>query len=128
MLNLSLPLKIFLCVPPTDMRRGFDGLTRMAKDHLQRNVLDGGLFVFINRKRDRVKLLYWDNDGLAIWYKRLEKGTLEQPQVKGGTSSVSLSATDLALLLGGIELKSVRRRKRFQFSALDGTPRHTSAS
>ena len=60
MLSLSLPVRIFLCVLPTDMRRGFDGLMRMAEEHLQQNVLDGGLFVFVNRRRDRVKLLYWD--------------------------------------------------------------------
>jgi len=76
-LSLSLPVQIFLCVLPTDMRRGFDGLMRMAEEHLQQNVLDGGLFVFVNRRRDRVKLLYWDGDGLCIWYKRLESGTVE---------------------------------------------------
>ena len=72
MLSLSLPVRIFLCVLPTDMRRGFDGLMRMAEEHLRQNVLDGGLFVFVNRRRDRVKLLYWDGDGLCIWYKKLE--------------------------------------------------------
>ena len=72
MLSLSLPVQIFLCVLPTDMRRGFDGLMRMAQEHLQQNVLDGGLFVFVNRRRDRVKLLYWDGDGLCVWYKNHE--------------------------------------------------------
>lgn len=117
MLSLSLPVRIFLCVLPTDMRRGFDGLMRMAQEHLEQNVLDGGLFVFINRRRDRVKLLYWDGDGLCIWYKRLERGTVELPAVPNETTHVTLTATELALLLGGIELASAKHRKRYQRSA-----------
>ena len=117
MLSLSLPVRIFLCVLPTDMRRGFDGLLRMAEEHLQQNVLDGGLFVFVNRRRDRVKLLYWDGDGLCIWYKRLEAGTIELPRAPSDNTHVTLSATELALLLGGIELASAKRRKRYRRSA-----------
>jgi hypothetical protein len=71
-LSLGLSVDVYLCTLPTDMRRGFDGLMRMSEEHLQRNVLQGGLFVFVNRQRDRVKLLYWDQDGLAIWYKKLD--------------------------------------------------------
>ena len=68
MLNLPPGIDIFLCLLPTDMRKSFDGLMRMAEEHLEQNVLEGGLFVFLNRRRDRVKCLYWDLDGLAIWY------------------------------------------------------------
>ena len=114
MLSLPSALKIFLCLLPTDMRRGFDGLMRMTEEHLHHNVLNGGLFVFVNRRRDRVKLLYWDGDGLAIWYKRLEKGTFELPRQQDDTTSVSLSATELAMLLGGIKLASAKRRKRYR--------------
>ena len=117
MLSLSLPVQIFLCVLPTDMRRGFDGLMRMAEEHLQQNVLDGGLFVFVNRRRDRVKLLYWDGDGLCVWYKRLESGTVELPRAPGEATHVTLSATELALLLGGIELATAKRRKRYRRGA-----------
>jgi transposase len=113
-LSLSLPVRIFLCVIPTDMRRGFDGLLRMAEEHLQQNVLNGGLFVFVNRRRDRVKLLYWDGDGLCIWHKRLERGTVEVPAAPQHATHVTLSATELALLLGGIELASAQRRKRYR--------------
>jgi len=113
-LNLSPGVDIFLCLLPTDMRKSFDGLMRMAEEHLEQNVLEGGLFVFLNRRRDRVKLLYWDLDGLAIWYKRLEQGTFEKPVAPQQTSSVTLSATELSLLLGGIELASVKRRKRYR--------------
>jgi len=115
-LSLSLPVRIFLCVLPTDMRRGFDGLMQMAEEHLQQNVLDGGLFVFVNRRRDRVKLLYWDEDGLCIWYKRLERGTVELPAAPGKATHVTLSATELALLLGGIQLASAKRRQRYRRS------------
>lgn len=117
MLSLSLPVQIFFCVLPTDMRRGFDGLMRMAEEHLQQNVLDGGLFVFVNRRRDRVKLLYWDGDGLCIWHKRLERGTVELPAAPPDATQVTLSGTELALLLGGIELASARRRKRYRRTA-----------
>jgi len=114
MLNLPPGIDIFLCLLPTDMRKSFDGLMRMAEEHLEQNVLEGGLFVFLNRRRDRVKCLYWDLDGLAIWYKRLEQGTFEKPVAHQQTSAVQLSATELSLLLGGIELASVKRRKRYR--------------
>jgi transposase len=105
---------VYLCVGPTDMRKGFDGLMRLAAEQAARDVLQGGLFVFVNRRRDRVKLLWWDDDGLAIWYKRLEVGTFELPAVNDETNHVVLTAADLALLLGGIDLASVRRRKRYR--------------
>jgi len=66
------PTAVYLCVGPTDMRKGFDGLMRVATEQAARDVLQGGLFVFVNRRRDRVKLLWWDEDGLAIWYKKHE--------------------------------------------------------
>jgi transposase len=117
MLNLSPALKIFLCLLPTDMRRGFDGLMRMADEFLQQNVLDGGLFVFINRRRDRVKLLYWDGDGLCIWYKRLEAGTFKLPIAQQDATRLTLSTTDLAMLLGGVELSVAKQRKRYRRTA-----------
>ena len=108
---------VYLCIGPTDMRKGFDGLMRLAAEQAARDVLQGGLFVFVNRHRDRVKLLWWDDDGLAIWYKRLEAGTFELPAVNEETNHVVLTAADLALLLGGIDLASVRRRKRYRRTA-----------
>jgi transposase len=114
MLSLALPVDIFLCLVPADMRRSFDGLLRMVDEHLRRDALSGGLYVFINRRRDRTKLLYWDGDGLAIWYKRIEIGTFQLPLVEGDEQSVSLSGTELTLLLRGIDLTSVRQRKRYE--------------
>jgi transposase len=113
-LNLSLPVDTYLCVVPADMRRSFDGLVRMATDHIARDPLRGGLYVFINRRRDRAKLLYWDGDGLAIWYKRLEEGTFSLPMVEDDVTGVTLSGTDLTLLLQGLDLKIARRRKRYR--------------
>ena len=110
-------MAIYSCIGPTDMRKGFDGLMRLAEQQAARDVLQGGLFIFVNRRRDRVKLLWWDEDGLAIWYKRLEAGTFELPVVHEDDKHVSLTPTELSLLLGGIELASVRRRKRFRQTA-----------
>jgi transposase len=113
-LSLALPVEIYLCVQPTDMRKSFDGLWALAVDHLGRDPLGGGLFVFINKRRDRMKLLYWDTDGIAVWAKRLERGTFQRPPVDVQSRSVKLSATELTLLLRGIDLKSVRQRKRYR--------------
>jgi transposase len=113
-LSLSLPVGIYLCAQPADMRKGFDGLMALAQAQLERDVLAGGLFVFVNRRRDRVKLLYWDGDGLALWHKRLEAGTFQLPVLDEKARSVTLSATQLALILGGIDLVSVRQRKRYR--------------
>jgi transposase len=117
MIRLSPTLGIWLSTAPTDLRKGFDGLMQVVAEHVRRNVLEGGLFVFVNRRRDRIKLLWWDEDGLAIFYKRLERGTFEVPKVAPDAMSVVLSPTELGLILGGIELASVRRRKRYSRSA-----------
>ena len=118
MIGLSHGVKVFICTTPADMRRGFDGLSGMAQSLMEQDPLSGHLFVFRNRNRDRLKILYWDQDGLAIWYKRLEQGTFQFPtdlkpkdQTKIG---VEVSTNDLALLLGGIDLRSAHQRKRFQ--------------
>jgi len=117
MLSLALPVEIFLCTTPADMRKAFDGLFAMVVNHLGRDPLAGGLFVFLNRRRDRMKLLYWDGDGLAVWAKRLEAGTFQLPPLDASARSVAMSATELTLLLRGIDLASVRQRKRYRRSA-----------
>lgn len=117
MLSLALPVEIFLCLEPTDLRCGFDRLTQRAAEHARRNVRHGGLYVFLNRRRDRLKLLYWDLDGPAVWYKRLEVGTYQLPVVAKDARSTTLAPDELALILSGIDLTSVRRRKRFSATA-----------
>jgi transposase len=113
-LSLALPGRVFVCVTPTDMRKSFDGLSAVVRDHLKQDPLAGDLFVFRNRRGDRLKLLYWDEDGLAVWAKRLEEGTFEFPAPTSDDHAVEVKATELALILGGIELRSVERRKRYQ--------------
>jgi transposase len=113
MLNLTANMRIWLCTAPTDMRKSFDGLSGLVQAVFQRDVLEGHLFVFVNRRRDRIKLLWWDRDGLALWYKRLESGTFEIPRPCAGQSHVELDTTGMAMLLGGVLLSSVKRRKRY---------------
>ena len=108
MINLPPAIRIFVCTVPTDMRRSFDGLAAMVRHELGREPRTGHLFVFFNRRRDRVKLLYWDRTGYVIWYKRLEKGTFRPLPDRNG--QVELESSELFLLLEGIELRSVRRR------------------
>jgi transposase len=113
---LSLPptVRIFLCADPTDLRKSFDSLAALVREGLAADPLSGHLFVFRNKAADRVKVLYWDRDGLAIWYKRLELGTFRFPAATGSSRSVEIRAADLAMLLDGVELDSVRRRRRYQ--------------
>jgi transposase len=91
----------------------FDRLSGLVQAVFGRTCLEGHLFVFINRRRDRIKLLWWDRDGLALWYKRLESGTFEMPCPCAGQSHVELDTTEIAMLLGGVSLSSVKRRKRY---------------
>ena len=114
MLSLSANVRIFLHVPPTDMRKSFEGLSGLVRSAFHADPLDGSLFLFVNRRRDRIKILYWDRDGLALWYKRLEAGTFEViPAAEEDSPTVEIDATQLALLLGGICLASAKRRKRY---------------
>lgn len=118
MIAVSNGLKIFLCTQPADMRRSFDGLSGMVTTIVEQDPLGGHLFVFRNRNRDRIKILYWDRDGLAIWYKRLERGTFQFPtdlsEKDVRPSKAEITTEQLTLLLGGIDLRSVEHRKRYR--------------
>ena len=92
----------------------FDGLMAIVQSELRRDVQQGELFVFINRRADRLKALWWDGDGLAIFMKRLESGTFQRPSSNGSEPYLILDRVQLGLLLSGIELSSIRRRKRYQ--------------
>lgn len=117
MLSLAPTASIYAYTRPTDMRKGFDGLCGIVRQELGSDPLDGSLFLFINRRRDRVKILYWDRDGLALWYKRLESGTLEMIE-SGDAVSVQIDATQLAMLLSGVSLAAAKeRRKRYRKAA-----------
>ncbi len=111
-LDQGLGVRVYLCTSPADMRKGFDTLAAMVRDYLGYDPLSGHLFLFVGRSRDRMKILYWDGDGFALWYKRLEEGTFRLPSGNTG-KSVELKASELAMLLAGIDLTSIRRRKRY---------------
>lgn len=110
MFGLSAAVRVYVATAPADMRKSFDGLFALASG-LDLDPLSGHLFVFINKRRDRIKILYWDRDGLAVWAKRLEKGTFRIPDARA--DRVEMSAADLAALLAGIDLNSARRRPRY---------------
>lgn len=111
MLTLASGTRIYLAATPVDMRRSFDGLSAVIIDVLQLNPLDGHLFVFRGKGGDKIKALYWDRNGLAIWYKRLEKGRFKWPSVS--TRSLEMSPQELSLLLDGIDFTRLKRLPDF---------------
>lgn len=117
MLSLPVHARVYLCTAPVDLRKSFDGLSGLVESVFRGNVLDGHLFLFVNKRRDRIKALWWDRDGLIIWYKRLEAGCFEIPSAQHAAAHVTLDATELAMLLGGVSLGSVKRRKRFSLAS-----------
>lgn len=118
MIHLPASVRVYLCLSACDMRKSFDGLHALARDYLQADALAGHLFVFANRRRDRIKILYWDRDGFAIWAKRLEKGTYAVPF--GGETRErrqEITAQELGALLSGIDLTKAHRRQRYARAA-----------
>jgi transposase len=111
MLALSSVQRYFLYRGATDIRKGIDGLSGIVRNELKENPLSGDVFIFFNRKRTHIKLLMWDRDGYAIYYKRLERGVFEIPT--GYEQSSVICSQTLSLILQGIVLSSVRRRKRY---------------
>jgi transposase len=117
MLSAGLGASIYLSTRVTDFRKGIDGLCGEVREYLGADPLGGGLFVFYNRRRDRLKLLWWDRDGYWVCCKRLEAGTFQIPAVGGQGNLCTLSAEQLQLMLYGIDLASVRHRKRYCVAA-----------
>ena len=115
MLSLPPSIRIFVHALPTDMRKGFNGLCAIVSQAFGKNVLEGDYFVFVNRLRNRCKILYWDRDGLVVWAKRLEHGGF---QVPGGGAAASLcvevDSVTLAMMIGGVDLNTAKRRKRYR--------------
>jgi len=115
MLSLSPTIRIFLCADPADLRKSFDGLSALVRQALGDDPLSGHWFVFKNRKGDRLKILAWEEDGWCLWYKRLEQGVFRFPAAAGGgRPRVEVRAADLAMLLDGVVLEKVQRRKRYR--------------
>jgi transposase len=112
MLSLSPTVPIYLYTQPTDMRKGFDGLSGIVRSEFEADPLDGSLFLFINRRRNRLKILHWDGTGFWLYYKLLEAGTFETIPAEGQVAEID--ATQLAMLLGGVSVVTARRRKRYK--------------
>lgn len=114
MLSLPPSTRIFLCSKPVDMRRSFDALSGLVNTHFGQNPLCGHLFVFFSRRRDRMKILFWDIDGFVLYYKRLESGTFSWVSGIGTDSSAEILASEFALVLAGINPGDVKQQKRFR--------------
>ncbi len=117
MMHLPASVRVYLCASACDMRKSFDGLHALVTQSMQLDAFGGHLFVFANRRRDRIKILYWDRDGFAVWAKRLEEGTYAMPF--GGSDVIAaekrheITAAELGALLSGIDLSHAKRRKRY---------------
>ncbi len=107
-------LRIFVCTTPIKMNLSFDRLMGVAQATFEQDPLSGHLFLFFNRRRDRIKILFWDVDGFCIWYKRLEVGAFQLPVATEGEQGVEVDCSQLNRLLGGLDLISGRRRKRYR--------------
>jgi transposase len=117
MILLPASVRVYLCLSPCDMRKSFDSLHALARDHLELDAYAGHLVVFASRRRDRVKVMYWDRDGFAIWAKRLEKGTYAIPVAESADERRrEITAQELGAILSGIDLQQAVRRKRYQRS------------
>jgi len=114
MLPLFPRLRFFLYSAPADMRKGFDGLSGIITHALHHDPTNGDGYIFINRRRDRMKLLIWDRSGFWLLYKRLEKGTFQMPPNPSQQSSIELSYDVLIMLLEGIDVTRIKRRPRYQ--------------
>jgi transposase len=114
MIHLPASVRVYLCLSPCDMRRSFDGLHALVKDHLQLDAFAGHLYVFSNRRKDRLKVLYWDRDGFAIWAKRLEDGRYIIPSGEPGSQRIEVTIQELGALLSGIDLSTATRQKRYR--------------
>lgn len=112
---VSLPKRIFLYTQSVDMRKGFDGLSGIVNQEMGANALSGDAYVFVGRRKDRLKLLVWEPSGFVLYYKRLEVGTFRLPDNK--QPAVTLSSAELWALLEGLDVEVKQRRKRYKLSA-----------
>ena len=113
MTNFS-DVRIFLCTTPTKMHYSFDRLMGRAQEVFDQDPTSGHLFLFLNRDRDRIKILFWDRDGFCIWYKRLERGTFQMLTATNDEEGIELEYSQFVKLLGGLDLRTGRRRRRYR--------------
>jgi len=112
MLNLSPGITIYVYTPVTDMRKGFNGLSGIVRSEFEADPTDGSLFVFINRRRDRMKILHFDGGGFWLYYRLLEAGTFEELKAANDSCQLQMDATQLSMLLSGVSLVASRRRRK----------------
>jgi transposase len=110
-------------VNDVDMRRSFDGLMAIVQSEFVKDIRLGDYFMFVNKRRDRVKILWWDRDGLAIFMKRLESGTVQKPRVDANTKSMVIDHAQLSMLLTGIDVTNIKRRKRYEVTSESLSPK-----
>lgn len=113
MFTLSSGQRYHLYSQPTDMRKSFDGLSGLIRNNLERNPYNGDVFIFINRCRNKIKLLHWQGVSLTLYYKRLEEGTFEVPEYDPQVGSITLSYVQIVMLVDGLSIKNIHRRKQF---------------
>jgi transposase len=115
MLSISPAIRIFVHALPTDMRKGYNGLCAIVSQAFGKDVLEGDYFVFLNRLRNRCKILFWDRDGLVIWAKRLERGGFQLPPDRDAASlAIEVDSVTLAMMIGGVDLNTAKRRRRYR--------------
>lgn len=113
MIQLSGNYRYFLFTRAADLRKGFDSLSGLVRSELNMNPLSGDIFIFLNKNRTLIKLLLWEGDGFSIYYKRLEQGTFELPESPSHQKQIALNNETLLLILCGIKLSSIKKRKRY---------------
>lgn len=116
MIAIAPTTRIFVYTTATDMRKGFCGLSGLVKEHFDVDLFSGHLFVFFNRRRDYVKILAWDHDGLSIWSKRLERGTFEK-LTRTADGNFEIDSAELVMMLRGVQIEGTHRRKRYSIDS-----------
>lgn len=119
MLTLPAGVRMFVATQPVDLRRSYDGLSAMVEGTFGRSARSGDFYVFINRRANQVRILFWDRDGYCIVMKRLEAGTFRRIVGPEGQSLVEIDAGELAMLLEGIDAPVIKRRKRYRMTAAE---------
>jgi len=115
MFSLSSTHKYWLYGQSTDMRKSFNGLSGLVRNELLGNPLNGDVFIFINKRRNKIKLLHWSGIGFTVYYKQLEKGTFELPDYDPSVQGIAINYTQLVMLIDGMVIKNVSRRKRYDY-------------
>ena len=115
MFALTGELNFYLYSKPTDMRKGFDGLSGIVSGELKKNPASGDVFIFINRPQNKLKLLHWESGGFVLYYKRLESGTFDLPRIEKGSKGLQIKWSDLVMMVEGIRMEKYSLKKRFSF-------------